>query len=290
MDKKIGVTKELLKILKHYKYPYIIFTRSDLLAQDEYLNLIDPSLAGIQYSISSTNDAMNKLIEPGAPSAARRLNALSKINKCGFWTTVRINPLFPIYPDGFYSDPNFNWEGSVPQFNYSSTAMIKEIADAGVPSVLVGMGRFSSFSMNQIEKATGQNLRQFFKTDSEIKKSRRDYHFSPEETRAYYKLFKDECIKNSLEFTTCYIGNGEKQFWRDQDLWSNKIDCCNAKNRISNFSSDSREIEFNLRLKFTNKKDAIPNNPDSLHLELGKSKNYKQRSTTKIDSQPESLM
>jgi len=36
MDKKYRVTLELLKILRFYDYPYIIFTRSDLVADDEY--------------------------------------------------------------------------------------------------------------------------------------------------------------------------------------------------------------------------------------------------------------
>ena len=78
MDKKYGVTKELLRILKHYKYPHVIFTRSDLISHDDYLDLIDKDLAAIQFSISSTNDELNRLIEPGAPSSKRRLRALEK--------------------------------------------------------------------------------------------------------------------------------------------------------------------------------------------------------------------
>lgn len=212
MDKKIGVTKEFLKILNHYNYPYLIFTRSDLIAQEEYLQLIDPNLAAIQFSMSSTNDALNKLIEPGAPSAERRLKALSKINKLGYWTTVRINPLFPIYPDGYFTDPNFRWNGDVPKFNFSSFEMVDEIADAGVPAILTGMGRFSSFALNQLEKATGFDLRQLYRIDADVKKSKRDYHFSDRETRYYYEQIKMRCEARGVQFTTCYIGNGEGYF------------------------------------------------------------------------------
>ncbi len=269
MDSKYGVTKELLRILKHYKYPYVIFTRSDLVAQDDYIELIDPKLASIQFSIASTNDKLNKLIEPGAPSAKRRLKALTKLNKEGFWTTVRINPLFPIMPDGYFTDPDFEWwgEGDVPKFDYSSFDMVDEIADTGTPSILAGFGRFSSFSLNQIEKAVDFDLRQFY--NPETKKSTRDFHFSDKEIRYYYEQIKERCYKQAVEFTTCYIGNGEEHFWKDQDLWSNKKDCCNVKGKVEAFKTDSRELSFETRLRFSNKKTLEPVNPDTLHRPLG---------------------
>jgi hypothetical protein len=76
MDQKYKVTQELLKILKHYNYPYIIFTRSDLVAHDDYIKLLDPKIGAVQFSMSSINDELIKKIEPGAPSAKRRLKAL----------------------------------------------------------------------------------------------------------------------------------------------------------------------------------------------------------------------
>jgi DNA repair photolyase len=266
MDDKIKVTKEFLRILDFYNYPYVVFTRSDLIAREDYLPLIRKDLAAIQFSMSSTNDELNRKIEPGAPSAKRRLVALEKISKAGYWTTVRINPLFPIHPDGFYTDPNFKWDGPVPKFDFSSFEMVDQIADAGVPSILTGFGRFSSYSLNQIEKATGFNLRQLYKED--IKKSTRDYHFSDREIRYYYEQIKKRCNERSVQFTTCYIGNGEGHFWKDQDIWSNKKDCCNIKGRVKSFVGDSRQVPFESRLKFTNHKSAEPNTK-RLHERLG---------------------
>ena len=272
MDKKYGVTKELLRILNHYKYPYVIFTRSDLISHDDYLELIDKNLAAIQFSISSTNDELNKLIEPGAPSAQRRLKALEKINKYGFWTTVRLNPFFPTRPDGYFTDPNFKWwkNTPIPEFNYSSFEMVDEIASTGTPAILAGFGRFSSFSLNQIEKVVGMDLRQFYKPDNSTKKSRRDFHFSYKEIRYYYEQIKNKCMQNAMEFTTCYIGNGESHFWKDQDIWSNKKDCCNIKSRVKSFKTDAREIEFKKRLSLTNCKEGQPIDPNTLHKPLGK--------------------
>jgi DNA repair photolyase len=106
MDMKYKVTREALRILSHYSYPYVVFTRSDVIARDEYLKELRKDLCSIQFSISGNNEKLTRLIEPGAPSVKLRFDALKKINEAGFWTTVRINPFFPMKPDGFYSDPD----------------------------------------------------------------------------------------------------------------------------------------------------------------------------------------
>lgn len=288
MDTKYGVTKEFIKILNFYNYPYTIITRSDLVTRDDYMGELRNDLCSIQFSISSTNDKLNKQIEPGAPSAKRRLVALEKLNKNKFWTAVRINPMFPIYPDGYFTNPNFKWDGDVPKLEFSSFEMVDEIADAGVPAIICGFGRFSSFAMNQMEKATGINLRVFF--DKTItNKSSRDWHFSEKEIRHYYEEVKMRTVNRAMEFTVCYIGNGEDQFWNTQDLWSNKKDCCNIKDRVASFKTDTREVSFSDRLKFTTHKDSKPINPDLLHADLVKStiKSLSNRVPRRIDLHPE---
>jgi DNA repair photolyase len=163
-------------------------------------------------SISSTNEEMNKLIEPGAPSAKRRLKAMQKLTRNGFWTTVRLNPFFPIYADGYFTDPNFNHETMPEPFFCSSFEMIDEIASYGIPSVLAGMVRLSSFALNKLEKALGRDLhalycqetkKQSIFVESTNKKSR-DFHYSDKEIRAYYERIHAKCKQNAIQFTTCY--------------------------------------------------------------------------------------
>lgn len=268
MDKKYKVTQEFLKILNYYKYPYIIFTRSDLVAHDDYINLLNPDLCSVQMSIASTNDKLNKLIEPGTPSAKRRLKALQKLTRNGFWTTVRMNPFFPMYPDGYFTNPNFDKNEMPEPFEFSSFDMVDEIAAHGVQAILAGMVRLSSFSLNQIEKAVGRNLRNFY--DPEIKRSARDWHYSDNEIRAYYERIHAKCLQNSIQFTTCYIGNGENHFWKDQDLWTNKKDCCNAIGRVKAFADvpTARDIPWEQRMKFASKKDLLPIDESTLHTSL----------------------
>ncbi len=275
MDKKYKVTQELLKILDYYDYPYIIFTRSDLVAHDDYLELLRPDLCSVQMSIASINDEMNRMIEPGTPSSKRRLKALQKLSQNGFWTTARLNPFFPIYPDGYFTEPDFDRKNMPEPFHFSSFEMVDEVASYGIPSVLAGMVRLSSFSLNQIEKACGRSLREFYRSDTKktaifTEKKSRDFHYSDAEIRAYYERLHAKCRQNGIEFTTCYIGNGEKHFWKDQDLWSNKKDCCNAIGRVASFKNGqtSREIKWDMRMRHTNNKCLKPENKSTLHRPL----------------------
>lgn len=267
MDQKYKVTQEVLKILNHYKYPYVVFTRSDLVARDEYLKLMDPRFASIQMSISSTNDQVNKKLEPGAPSAARRIAAMGKISKSGYQTAVRINPLFPIYPDGYFTNPDFANKASALKMNVFDWDMVDQIANGCKSTILVGFGRFSSFAINRIESSLGFNFRSFFKDGD--RKSKRDFHYSDEEIRYYYDRIKKKCDTLNTRFTTCYIGNGEKHFWKDQDLWSNKKDCCDIAGKLPAFKSSSRDVDFSKRLSLGGNKQSEPVDAETLHRPLG---------------------
>ncbi len=267
-DGKYKITLEFLKILNFYDYPYTIITRSDLVAHDDYLALLKKDLCSVQFSIASTNDSMNKLIEPGAPSAKRRLVALEKLNKNKIWTAVRMNPMFPIYPDGYFTDPKFSSDSPAPKFDYSSFEMVDEIADAGVPAIICGFGRFSSYALNNIQRATGFDLRPFFNREL-TNKSSRDWHYSDREIRYYYEEVKKRTIRRAMEFTVCYIGNGENQFWDTQDLWSNKKDCCNIVGKVDAFKTNSRMVPFQERVNVGGKDCYKPINPDLLYIPLG---------------------
>lgn len=257
MDSKYRVSHEILKILSYYNYPYIIFTRSDLIAHEDYMNELRSDLCSVQFSISSTNDDLNGLIEPGAPSAKRRLKAAKKLSSNGIWTTIRLNPFFPIYPDGYFSDPKFNHAENKLHFPYSSFDMIEEIADYGIQSVLAGFVRLSPYSINQIRSKTGVDLKPFFRNEKVIDGSR-DYHFSQNEITEYYRELSRRSKNAGIEFSTCYIGYGEDRFWSDQKFWSNKSDCCNAKSKVEKFRTDSRQISFEKRVRLSSNKSGKP--------------------------------
>ncbi len=259
MDKKYKITQEVLKILNFYEYPHIIFTRSDLVADDEYLRLLNRDLVSVQMSISGGNEYLTRLIEPGAPSVAKRLQALKKLAEAEIWTTVRINPMFPVRPDGYFTNPKqvearFGTLENAPKFELFDWSFIEQLKDAKVPSVLAGFVRLSSKAINSMSTATGVDIRAFF--DPELLKGHGDKRFSDSEIAYYYKRTQAECVKNGIRFNTCYIGNGEKDYYQYQDLWANKKDCCDAVGNVSAFKTTSQVVPWSTRFKHAPSKEA----------------------------------
>ncbi|MGE3759559.1 MAG: radical SAM protein [Pseudobdellovibrionaceae bacterium] len=259
MDTKYGVTKELLKILSFYDYPHIIFTRSDLVADDSYMKLLRKDLCSVQFSISGNNEKLTKAIEPGAPSVTARFKALKKLNEAGFWTTVRINPFFPMKPDGYYTDPDkvtkkFGSLENAPEFNLLSWDIVDQMKEAKVPSFLVGVVRLSPHAIKNMTVATGVNLKDFF--EIEPGKGSFDVRYSDSEIRHYYSEFAKRAWKSGIRYGTCYIGMGIKDYFQHQNVWSNKADCCDAVGNVAAFKKTSQSVSWDERLKHAPHKEA----------------------------------
>lgn len=256
IDTRYGITKELLRILNHYDYPYVIFTRSDLVAHDDYAPLLNPRLAAVQFSISGNNNGLMRRLEPGAPSYIRRLKAISALRSMGIWTSVRINPLFPTHPDGYFSDreatiQRFGGERNVPHIPFYDDNFINELADAGAPSILAGFVRLSRNAVSAISKSLDIDFRLFYR--QEVNRVSADKHFSTSEIDAYYKRIAQQCKASNVRFSTCYIGNGDDHYFRHQELWSNTDDCCDIKGNVEAFHSSSQEIPWDQRLRLNNR-------------------------------------
>ena len=69
------ITYETIKLLIKRKIHYLIVTKSDLVANDRYLEILDKELAHIQISITSTDDKVAFEYEK-APSTSRRIAAI----------------------------------------------------------------------------------------------------------------------------------------------------------------------------------------------------------------------
>lgn len=91
-------TYKALKELSVYKVPYLIVTKSDLVATDEYLGVLDKSLAHIQISITTTDDSLSATYEK-AVVPSRRIAAVEKLQRLGYDVTLRLSPFIPQYID-----------------------------------------------------------------------------------------------------------------------------------------------------------------------------------------------
>ena len=94
IERKHRVTYETIKILNEHKIHYLIVTKSDLVADDEYIEIMDKNLAHIQVSITTTDDELSLQYEK-AVVPSKRIKAIEKLQEHGFDVSVRLSPYIP---------------------------------------------------------------------------------------------------------------------------------------------------------------------------------------------------
>lgn len=92
------ITYNVLKAFNYYKKPYLIVSKSDLVADDEYIKVLDKSLAHIQITITTTNDELAKTYEYATPPS-KRIEAVEKLRKLWYDVQIRLSPYIPQYVD-----------------------------------------------------------------------------------------------------------------------------------------------------------------------------------------------
>lgn len=98
IEKKHSITYETIKALNENKIPYLIVTKNAMVADDEYVAVMDKNLAHIQVTVTTTDDERSLNYEKAsAPSA--RIAALEKLQMNGFDVSLRLSPFIPEYVD-----------------------------------------------------------------------------------------------------------------------------------------------------------------------------------------------
>lgn len=98
IEKEKGITYETIKCLNENRIPYLIVTKSDLVADDKYLAILDKDLAHIQITVTTTNDELSKTYEK-AVVPSRRIKAIEKLQENGFDVQLRLSPYIPEFVD-----------------------------------------------------------------------------------------------------------------------------------------------------------------------------------------------
>lgn len=98
IEVKYRLTRQCLEILREHKFPVGILTKSPLVLRDlDIIKRFDEIEVGI--TISTDDEEMRKIFEPGAPPIEARINTLRKLKEQGIKTYVFIGPMLPMNPD-----------------------------------------------------------------------------------------------------------------------------------------------------------------------------------------------
>jgi DNA repair photolyase len=113
IEKETQLTRQLLEVIAHHRFPVHIITKSDLVVRDfDILKKINETSilpadlesklehkALITFSFSTIEPTVGKIFEPGAPSPEVRLAALKQAAQTGLHCGVSMMPLLPYISD-----------------------------------------------------------------------------------------------------------------------------------------------------------------------------------------------
>lgn len=94
LERKYELTKRCLVVLVNNKWPITVQTKSPLVLRD--IDIIKRAAdIEVGFTITTADEWMRKIFEPGAPSTARRAEALEELHASGIRTFAMIAPILP---------------------------------------------------------------------------------------------------------------------------------------------------------------------------------------------------
>ncbi|MDP6341941.1 MAG: PA0069 family radical SAM protein [Alphaproteobacteria bacterium] len=100
-EKRLRVTREILKVLAACDHPLSIVTKSNLVCRD--IDILAPmaarGLAKVAISVTSLDRALARRMEPRAATPERRLSALAALSQADIPTAVMVAPVIPALND-----------------------------------------------------------------------------------------------------------------------------------------------------------------------------------------------
>lgn len=97
-EKVHRVTYKTIKALNRRRIEYLIVTKSAIIADEEYLQVLDKELAHIQITVTTTDDDLAATYEK-ASRPSDRIKAIEKLQELGFDVQLRLSPFIPEYID-----------------------------------------------------------------------------------------------------------------------------------------------------------------------------------------------
>jgi DNA repair photolyase len=112
VEKELRLTRQILGIIKRYRFPVHVCTKSSLILRDLDIledigktsvlpNDLEKLKSGviISFSFSTLDKDIAQIVEPGAPSPIERLETMKKCSQAGFKTGIINMPVLPFLSD-----------------------------------------------------------------------------------------------------------------------------------------------------------------------------------------------
>jgi len=96
---RYGLTRRCVQVLQKYGVPYYVFTKSAIIERDLELHARYRENCFIVWSITTCNERIRRIVEPGTPPAARIFETIEKFANAGVPCGVNVDPIMPLVTD-----------------------------------------------------------------------------------------------------------------------------------------------------------------------------------------------
>ena len=94
------VTYKTIQALNRRGIGYLIVTKSDMVAEDDYIDVMDKDLAHIQITVTCLDDELYRNLRyENAPLPSDRIRAIKRLQDEGFDVAIRLSPLIEQFID-----------------------------------------------------------------------------------------------------------------------------------------------------------------------------------------------
>jgi DNA repair photolyase len=181
-------------------------------------------------TVTTLNEVLAKKIEQNASSPRKRIDAIKKLNDIGIKTAFRIQPLFPIYPDGTLSSGYPNKKAL--KSKYFSFDLVDELLKVKPHCIIAGFLKVYDMNIYKEFSDAGMDMTPYYRLNKK--------YFSTKEIMKYYTRIKEKCDNANVNFSVCF--DKADNFEKFRYMWSNQEDCCCAKDMIEGFTKTARDV------------------------------------------------
>ncbi len=99
-DQKYKLTSKCLNIIAEAGFPLHLRTKSNRIVEDiNILKKVETNGLSTAFSVSTTDDTLAKIIEPGASVPSERFKAMKTLSDAGLYTGIIMMPILPFIED-----------------------------------------------------------------------------------------------------------------------------------------------------------------------------------------------
>lgn len=202
-ERQFSATLDLLRILVENDYPTLLSTKSDLLVEPEYLDLLRQGNFYVRLSASSVNSSTKSHLEPGTPSHEAMLGVCDSLSRSKVPVSIRVQPVIPGFESEALKLTDMFARAGAKHFSYEYLKMPTEGLD--------GYAR-------RLKRALGFDVWEYMRAKG-VYRLGRDYLLRPEEKVVFLREARERCRLLGVGF-----GAGDTEFIH----FSDGAGCCNG--------------------------------------------------------------